>query len=36
MYDNLRGVHSSDVDDKQLYEKVIDFKMPFSSRAQCT
>ena len=31
--DNLGAVYSSDVDDKQLYEKVLDSKMLVSGRA---
>jgi len=31
--DKLGGVYSSDVDDKQLYEKSLDSKMLLSSRA---
>jgi len=30
--ENLRSVYSSDVDDKQLYEEILDCKMPVSSR----
>jgi len=31
--DNLGAMYSSDVDGKQLYEKILDWKMLVSSRA---
>jgi len=33
MCENLEGVYSSDADGKQLYEEILDSKMPVSSRA---